>query len=286
VGFIAALAQGSSPPGGARLFFYHDPAAAADVPWGAAPEAAVPYDPLDVDRAIYAAGGAPAPAPLPPDKEALAVAGVYRLRLYRLFLAEFAALLQKERNLPVRAEILALFARTKFGSPASLAAFRADLAVLLRSHPGDAEVIRGLIAMLHNRVGPQALRSALVEAFDASSFDFDRTTLNRLRALGDQDRVEAELAVLLRPRVELVDESEPCRVENVYVACSLSSEVARPQCLHGRLRMPPDRFSAYVSILAADVLNPFKAATLGALTAGVVDGGRFLVRPGELIVIR
>jgi hypothetical protein len=50
--------------------------------------------------------------------------------------------------------------------------------------------------------------------------------------------------------------------------------------------MSADRFGPYVSILAADVLNPLKATTLGTMTAGVVDGMRFVTRPGERIHIR
>jgi hypothetical protein len=293
---ISGGAWSPGPLGGAgRVFFHHDPVPAAQaepLPWGGAPEAATPYDMADIDRAIYAAGGVPQRPPLPADKVALAEEGLFRHRLYRLFVAEFAALLQDERNARVRKALEALFTKTRFSSPGSLAAFRAELGGLLRGFPEDVVALRGLVASLYARVGPAALRTALREAFGASAFDFDRTTLNRLRALGGQDAVEAELGRLMRARVVLapVLEGEGHALQNMYVACSLSTDVGRPQCVtrgaRRLLRMPSDRFSAYVSILAADVLNPLKSATLGTMTAGVVNGARFVAHPGERILIR
>lgn len=294
IGFIGVptIAGAAASPGAVGLYFYHDPDAKTGLPWADAPAAAVPYDPLDVDQAIYEAGGLPARLPLPAEKEGLARSGLYRHRLYRLFLAEFAALLQDERNLPLRKELKALFARTRFSSASALADFRAELAAALRDFPDDADAIRALVATLYARVGPAALRKALDEGFDATAFDFDRSTLNRLRALGSRREVEAELGRLMRGQVELEGEAagqsrpEGDSLENMYVACSLPTQVGRPQCVRERLRMPADVYSDYVSILAADILNPLKNATLGAMTAGVVDGSRFATRPGERVVIR
>ena len=82
------------------------------------------------------------------------------------------------------------------------------------------------------------------------------------------------------------DDASPGNLLNMYVACSLPSDVGRPQCVRKRLAMTPDRFAPYVSILAADVLNPLKTSTLGTMTSGVVDGARFVTRPGERIHIR
>ena len=73
---------------------------------------------------------------------------------------------------------------------------------------------------------------------------------------------------------------------NMYVACSLTTTMGRPQCARRRLIMPSDRFAPYISILAADVLNPMKTSTIGTMAAGVIDGGRFVTRPGERIHIR
>ena len=71
----------------------------------------------------------------------------------------------------------------------------------------------------------------------------------------------------------------------IRVACALPSDLPRPQCGRGHLRVPPAVFDEFVEILAADIFNPLKVATLGLMTAGVVDFGRFTTRPGERILI-
>jgi hypothetical protein len=299
-GFIgeAVCAKGlAGAGGGAGLFFHHDPTPAGALAWGGAPVVAVPYDMGEVDGAVYAAGGVSQRPVLPEGKAELAARGLYRNRLYRLFVAEFAALLQSERDGPKRAAIGALIMRTRFSSPSSLAAFREQVHLLLLDFPDDAVAVRGLVAATFARVGPEALRKSLVEGFEATAYDFDRSSLNRLRALGGVGLVEAELARIMRGRVSLEggpggERAPAARIPNMFVACSLPSAVGRPQCVDAPgaarplLKMDADRFEPYVSILAADVLNPMKSSTLGAMTAGVVDGLKFVVRVGERIRVR
>jgi hypothetical protein len=294
VGFIADTVCADAPAFRAGIFFHHSPAAASkSFPWASAPVASIPYDMEAIDRAIYEAGGIPQRPPLPADKVALAERGLYHHRLYRLFVAEFAALLQDERNEKIRKALTGLFRKTRFSSPSSLTDFRRALGQILRDYPDDIDAVRSMVATTYSRVGPAALRKALEETFEATAFDFDRTTLNRLRALGDQAKVEKELDRIMRAQVELGegaassgDDASPGNLLNMYVACSLPSDVGRPQCVRKRLAMTPDRFAPYVSILAADVLNPLKTSTLGTMTSGVVDGARFVTRPGERIHIR
>lgn len=290
VGFIAAAvgdAATASIESGAGIYFHHDPTPGAGLPWETAVVASSPYNMRDIDQAIYAAGGAPASQPLLPEKEPLAQAGLYRYRLYRLFLAEFAALLQSEKNKTVRKKLAKIIAQTKFSSPGALAEFRTALSTVLRDYPDDARTVRGLIAKLNAQVGPLALHGALEEAIEATAFDFDRTTLSRLRALETREGVEAELDRLMRAQVELEDDtvSSDLLLLNMYVACSLPSSLDRPQCSRKRLRMPADRFTEYTKILAADVLNPLKSSTLGMMTMGVMDGSHFVTRPDERIMI-
>jgi hypothetical protein len=302
VGFIAEEA-GSKGGGssGIGLYFHHDPVPlsnAGALPWTKAPKSKVPYSMRDIDSSIYSSGGFPSKEPLPKEKKGLAGKGLRKNRSYRLFLAEFAALLQTERNHALRAQIKALFNQTRFTSPASLAQFRRALSKTLADFPEDAEVIRRMVAGSYAKVGPVKMRKLLSENFAATLFDFDRKTLRRLRGL-PFDQVKIEVEKLMRAQVELEKSKaapnarvvgtggpEPFALQNMYVACSLPSSLKRPQCIRRRLKMTDAAFRDYVSVLAADVLNPFKTATLGSLAAGVVDGFRFIVRPGEQVSIR
>ena len=205
VGFVAeavCLEGVGGEAAGVGAYFFHSPVPAC--PWATATaEAALPYDMLAVDRAIYEAGGIPASSTLSPAKAELAEKGLHRHYLYRLFLAEFAALLRDERDKRTRRELTALLKRTRFSSPSSLASFRAELSRILRDFPEDVDTIRRLVTSLHARVEPAALRPALEDAVEASAFNFDQMMLNRLRVLGETPKVEAELRRLMQGQVEL-----------------------------------------------------------------------------------
>jgi hypothetical protein len=129
-----------------------------------------------------------------------------------------------------------------------------------------------------------ALGAALAER----AFGFDRATLARLRALGGKDRAAAarDLRALMARRVDTSAPPPPEPLPNLYVACGLPTSLERPQCLGGKLRLAPASFGAYADVLLGDVLNPDKDATLAVATAGVVDDGAFILRPGEKIFIR
>jgi len=318
VGFVAAAA-GAAPRG---LSYFHDPAPLDSAAGGLAgdlPRLAAPYDTRLVDEAIFRAGGRPALDPLPgpaaptpgeSEPRRLAAQTLHRHYLYRLFVSEFAALLRGERDEGLRRKLKALIRETRFGSAPSVAAYRAELARLLAATPGDVVTLRALeaaAARLGDRQGgggnsAAGLRRALLEGIDAAAFDFDQRTLNRLRALPDEAATRRELEKVMRGLVVTqpgevdAEGAFAPRVANIYVACAAETSLSRPHCAASgagpadekklRLAVPAGRFGELVAILAADVRNPLKAATLATHISGVVDEARFIARPGELITIR
>jgi hypothetical protein len=275
VGFVALGSEGP-------LYYHHD--ATPDtkkLPWGRAAVASVPYGMCAVDCAIHTANGA-AQSPLPEDKIALADRARYRHSLYDLFAAEFAALLQGERDTEMRKRLHALVAATRFRSPVSYAQFRARLSEMLS--PEDNRAVGEVVAQVVHSSPGQAGRD-IQKAIGSEMFGFDRMTLQRLRRLGNHARVVKELGALMSSRVELVPDAGG-RTENIFVACSLPTSTARPQCDGDRLRLPQDRYAPFLSILAADILNPTKTTAVGDRTSGTVDGWHFIRRPGERIRVR
>ena len=254
----------------------------------ALPAARVPYPMEEVDRAIYSLGGVAAEAPLPPATAALAEQGVFRDNLYPLFVAEFAAVLRGERDAAIREELQKLVRKTRFGAPGALAAFRAGLRAVLAGFPPDIAALGALAAGVFSREGPERTGKALAAALEATAFGFDRTTLARLRARGREDRraAERELREVMTRRVEASAEAPGVALPNIYVACSLPTALVRPQCDGGRLRIPSAMFGSFTEILMSDILNPGKDATLAAMTTGIIEEHRFIIRPGEKILIR
>lgn len=285
------------------MFFHHDPVQESDhtkgLMWEEMPIASVPYDMRDIDDAIFKAGGIPQDPPQPEEKAILAKHGLYKHNLYRLFMAEFASILQDERNDKIRNKLKELFKRTKFNSAGSLIRFRKDINVILKDFPNDISTIRRIISNAYSRVGLINLYKSLINTFNVTSFDFDRITLNYLRQLGDKEKIEKELSHIMKAQVELenkkvedliqytsdINDNSMSDILNMYVACSLPSKINRPHCIRERLRMPSNRFKPYISVLASDILNPLKNTTLGIMTSGVIDDMKFISRPGEHIII-
>lgn len=275
-------------PAGSFLLAYHAPAPLDDggtergsPPRGGIPRLSVPYDPLHVDTAIISArGGAPLTAA--PEMSAETAAAAFTNRLYRLFVAEFAAVMKGERNDGVRKRLHAAIAATKFGAPKSVAAFRAALAAILKPFPDDLRTMGGLLQRELARPARNATTS-VARALDASVFGFDYTTLKELRPKPHQEIVAA-VRRLIFPRVEVTRPGAPSAAppENLFAACTVDTHISRPQCYGGKLLVPADRLDGLIDILAADLANPGKAVQL-TLAAGVFDERILARRPGETL---
>jgi len=283
VGFVH-----DSPNADACLFFVHDPVPAAQVSEHLGPTILFPYDPLAVDAAVVAAARRPA-GPLGEHAQALLDGANSRNRLYRLFLAEFSAVLSSDRDDALRQKLATEFRATRFESSKSVSALRRTIFELLRAFPNDLEAVRELVARAYV-AAPSDPGSAAIEALKASVFDFDHKTAARLRSLESHADVVAALRALLAARVTAAPVgSVPAVVGNMFVSCAEpGSTVAasQGQCAKSRLVVPEDRLADFFDILAADVRNPNKTELLSAAAAGSFDALDFIRRPGEHLSLR
>jgi hypothetical protein len=280
----AGRSIGFATPGEAPLHFFHDA--------GAAPDAGTrvirfPYDSREVDLAVMdtlrGAPGSPAAAAA----TALAVGADVRNRLYRLFLAEFSAVLRAERNEPLRGKLVAALEATRYESAKSLAALRRRLVeLLLPDYPDDLQTIRGAIARAY-ATAPQDPGGAALTAVAATGFAFDRQSMARLRTQGSHGEVVNALRELMASRVTTAADADPV-LANIYVSCAEPSSVhdsAPAMCVGRRLAVPADRLDDFYDILAADIRNPGKTELLAAISAGVFDPLTFIRRPGENLAV-
>jgi hypothetical protein len=266
------------------LYYYHNKGEAA-AETDALPPIRLPYDPLEVDKALYAASLKETRSSVDTKLRPKMSETAYVNRLYRLFLAEFAAVLQKERNTDIRSKLVTIIRKTKFRVPSSVAAMRDQILALLKGHPTDLTAIKDILIKAYS--GRAEVSAALEATIAGTSFDFDHTTLHRLRSLDSHDKVAAAVADLMRPLVEIVDkvfEKAPAP-DNIFVSCTVNTSVVRPQCFGGKLIVPSEKFGPLVDILAADIKNRYKAATLSSAIAGCFDETRFIERPGESLVM-
>ena len=278
----AGRAAGFATPGEAPLHFFHD---AGPAPPAGAPVVRFPYDSREVDLAVAAAlRGGPA-APAAAGVAALAAGADVRNRLYRLFLAEFSAVLRAERNGPLRRQLEAALGATRYESAQSVAALRRRLAeILLPDYPDDLQTVRGAVARAY-ATAPQDPGRAALAVVEATGFAFDRRSIARLRAQGSHGEVVSALRALMASRVTAADVADPA-LSNIYVSCAEDSSVgASTLCVGRRLAVPADRLDDFYDILAADVRNAGKTELLAAISAGVFDPLTFIRRPGESLAV-
>jgi len=274
VGFVN---EGSAP-----LHFFHD--AGLVEPDGVA-VIRFPYDSREIDLAIVASlqKGADSMAAADSTAATRAAAADVRNRLYRLFLAEFSAVLRAERNEDLRAQLVSALKSTQYELATSVAALRRRLIELLHDYPDDLQIVRSAIARAYV-TAPQGPGGAAIAAIAATSFAFDRRTMARLRALGSQAETVGALRTLMAPRVTTSADMTGRTLANMYVSCAEKSAVhgtASGLCSGHRLAVPADRIDDFYDILAADVRNPGKTGLLAAISAGVLNSLDFIRRPGE-----
>ena len=275
-------AVGFVTPGASPLHFFHDAE-----PLG--PVSAVvrfPYDSREVDLAIVASLRGAREAQDTAVAARAAEADV-RNRLYRLFLAEFSAVLRAERDEALRGQLVAALKATRYESAKSVAALRRRLVELLRDYPDDLQTVRDAVARAYV-TAPQDPGRAALAAVGATSFAFDRRTMARLRALGSHGEVVSALRGLMAPRVTASADAAGRTLANMYVSCAEESAVhgvASGMCAGRHLVVPAERLDDFYDILAADVRNPGKTGLLAAISAGVLDPLDFIRRPGERLDI-
>ena len=247
-----------------HLSYFHD----AVIPETTNGAVRFPYDSRLVDAAIIANRTQPArPA-------SLANAARSRNRLYRLFLAEFAAVLRTDRNKELRRHLLSAIKDTKFESPKSVATLRRRLLELLQDYPEDLAAVREAVmrAYVHSPSDPSRAAAAAIES---TAFRFDRQTMSRLRALKSHAAVVTAVRALMQDRVVAIS-SASTAPPNMYVSCTESSDITKEQCVNRQLAVPSDRLDDFYDILAADVQNPGKTGLLSAISAGVFDPLKFI----------
>jgi hypothetical protein len=270
--------------GSSRLHFYHDAISSA----GTLPTVNWAYDSQEVDRAIVAAMRSAEGAD-DDDAKALRTAARSRNQLYRMFLAEFSAVLRADRNGSLRARVVAAIKKTNFGVVSSVSELRRALVELLALYPEDLQAVRSAVTAAYINE-PRNPGAAATLAISASEFAFDRQTMVRLRALQTHAEVVNSLRGLLAPRVSVVSrerwERDPKIAQNMYVACSgPDASSSTTQCENNLLVVPDDRIEEFYDILAADVRNPSKTAQLTAVSAGVFDPLDFIRRLGEHLTV-
>lgn len=259
------------------LYYYHDPVQYHSL---SLPVIRLPYDPLDIDQALYTASQNKTYKVQP---SIIANTTSYMNKLYRMFLAEFASVLLREKDVELRKQISELIRRTNFNLSTSISTFRDSLRSLLADYPNDVSTLINIQLRASSR--SKNIAKYMEEILHETCFEFDQMSLRILRKKKDNKDIILFLKKLMTPRIQLVDAKNMKHVGNIYVSCSLPSSVDRSQCENGKLVVPEERFFALLSILASDIKNKYKSNIIDSALSGSFDDTMFIERPGEVIYV-
>ena len=261
------------------LYYYHD----ADLqPSDTVKTIRFPYDSADIDSAMVEYVKNPN---VTYDSE-LASRAQSRNHLYRLFLAEFSALLSSERNTKIRSIITALIRTTRFGSTKSVAYLRDNLTKLLSDTPDDLKLVRNVISRSFV-IAPCNTRREALSMIESSVFAFDHNTLEQLQKFETHAQTVTHLRKILASRVTIVGDGDIHEAPNMYTSCAETTSVhpASPQCVNNKLAVPTSDIDNFYELLAADVHNLSKSSLLAAISTGVFNTLSFIRRPGEHLTV-
>lgn len=275
------LAIGFTTTGEVPLYFYH---VATVVDSGSGMSIInFPYDSREIDTAILETmcGNTSAPVELP-----TAIVADIKNKLYKLFTAEFSAVLRAERNTALRSRLTSALKATQYESAKSIATLRHTLVEILGGFPEDLHIVRNAIARAYI-VSPHDPGKTAMATIDATSFVFDRQLMAQLRALKTHKEIVQAVTEIMAPRI-IIQDIDPTqhKLSNMYVSCAEGSTLtANSLCARKQLIIPMDRITDFYDILAADIRNPSKTNLLAAVSAGAFDPLEFIQHSGEQLTV-
>jgi hypothetical protein len=189
---------------------------------------------------------------------------LYDSYLYKLLIAQFIHIISTERNSKIRIKLKNISRENII----SLTISREDKNKLLRqiNFCPNKEVFR--------------------ETIKNSVYDFDHITLNNLRELKDRQEIIKKLQKILIPYLHLVDKPKDIKINNIFTSCLGTGEFKEDYCQGKKLIVPRGKIKSQIELLAADIMNHYKAVLLLSLSKGIINFYNFEKSISEDIIIK
>ena len=219
-------------------------------------------------------------APPVPDPRTTKIGeSLYNNYIYQLFVIEFINYLDIERNAQTRSKIKALINETNFKK--DINDFRKQLREILQNYPHDYSLIQNQITTFYyshfNKV-------ELLENIDATVYDFDRVTMNKLRSMSRDDMKKELLNIASTFSVQKDFDTAGIKFPNVYMPCREMTDIGYCEKNKLILNRPIDDL---VDILTTDLTDSLKSKYLlnNIWQDTVLDPLKFTKWPTEIINI-
>jgi hypothetical protein len=233
------------------------------------------YDPTDVNKAIMSR--------LPPTKDKsdkLLPEALYNNYKYNLFVLEFMDYLGSDRNNNMRKDIDKIIKKMNINNREST---YNELDKLLVEYPDDLLLIKHKIIESLNVHGyvKDTITKNIVEYVDNSIFEFDRTTIKRLRSMKNRKSLTEEVYKIAK---HIITERKPkiSYMPNVLLPCSTDDN----DYCHGD-KLMITQVDSMISLLVDDLLNPIKEKyiTSNLFIDDIIDYFKFDTHEFESVLI-
>lgn len=195
---------------------------------------------------------------------------LYKYNLYQLFIMEFMMYVSNDRDNKIRASI-AEYAKLDYQM------FIKKLMIDIKDFPEDYILIKNRIKILN--------KDQLLEFINIHQFDFDKTTLIKIRS-SSYDEIIQIITDIANEITVVSDLTTITDFPNIYMPCSVSKE---QYCdISGKqAKLIVNDVKSLVSILAHDLQNPIKSDYIfsGLFTDNVVEYFNMNVSPEENIYL-
>ncbi|QJX73078.1 poxvirus early transcription factor (VETF) large subunit [Faustovirus] len=238
-----------------------------------APKVELGHDPNEVNKVILQHGIDTVPERSPEVNVAL-----YKIYEYRLFFNEFIKYLANERNESLRKELKKVLVES--GSKVKLA----DISGKLRSVANRAKISRvdyiGLQSLISDYYYVHEDKGRLMTEFDETVFEFDKITLNQLRALEIGEVITQLGKIVGNFAIEGEFKGE---FPNILSTCQDTRRQHADYCAGNKVVV--ENLSRCVTLLASDILNPVKSILFDISAGNVLDYFKFNRRNDEIISV-
>ena len=202
------------------------------------------------------------------DFERLASVGRWKNNLYKLYLAEFASIINNERNITLRQKIKKLISSTKFDVIESIQKFRTELFNLLDEHPDDILLMRKIIQTTYKKSNDPG--EDMISIIESTVFNFDRLLLIELYKLSFEESVQKIKTIMMERCI--IDDHDQIFNDNIYSGCSMTDS---SYCENSKLKIPQKDYNLYAELLTQAIKDNNQRHLLPVLHSGIFNYFQF-----------
>jgi SepF-like predicted cell division protein (DUF552 family) len=213
----------------------------------------------------------------------------YNYYLYNLLILQFIYIFNKQRNLPLRKELIAVLVKSDFTTNSK----QMNAVHEIINKIEDVEDVHKLKTIISRYISQHHDKKQLIEDITTGYFNFDKVLLDKLKHM-EYDKVLAELHNMAKKFVKIGDVTKvkKFRFPNMLISCDQAIKISKKSesigyCSENKFIIKKNQLDEMLSILAYDVINPSKWKWLfnNVFIEKSVDFFRFIRRPNETITV-